>query len=301
MTGVSSGSQLDLPRRVDLPYFAYGLLQPGELAHRQLDGLLTAVRRAEVNGTLRVRDGIPLLAAAGSETIHGWVLEFRSVAGYRAVVHFEPAKLYRWEEITTVDGVTANTLMGATETGSHLLHDDHWTGSEDPVFVHGLGVVREVVDGPEGRVPFESLPPEALDWVRFFRVQMAYLLLWSAVERYLALAYGPDLDPAKKLNALGRDEAFARALSDTVTQPRRVYESRSRESAGLDPAKPSRSAEYFYVVRSNLSHRGKGAWSEAELVRMALHDLFEIFRTMLSNASQAGARDDASRWPRWSA
>lgn len=284
MTGASSGSQLDLPRRIDLPYFTYGLLQPGELAHRQLDGLLIAECRAEVKGSLRVRDGIPLLAAAPSETIHGWLLEFRDVGGYRAIVQFEPTKLYRWEEIKTIDGVTANTLMGATDTGSHVLHDDRWTGSKDPVFVHGLGVVREVVDGPDGRVPFESVPPEALDWVRFFRVQMAYLLLWSAIERYLALAYGPELDPVRKLKALGRDEEFARALSHTVTQSRRVYESRSRDSAMLDPTEPGRSAEYFYVVRSNLSHRGKGAWSEAELVRTALQDLFVIFGRMLTAA-----------------
>jgi len=39
-------------------------------------------------------------------------------------------------------------------------------------------------------------PDDPKFWRVFFRLQAAYLLLWSVVERYAALRYGPGLRPA---------------------------------------------------------------------------------------------------------
>jgi hypothetical protein len=282
----SAPADVWLPTRLDLPYFAYGLLQPGELGYKQIESFVHSQRPAKVAGALSSRDGIPMMSLGSSGVVHGWLLAFAEPTSeaYTAIASFEPRKLYRWTEVVTDDGVQANSLVAGATTGSRPLEEERWSGKEDPVFTHAMSVIRDVADGPDGATPFASVPPQALDWSRFFRVQMAYLLLWSALERYLSLVYGPTLDPNNKLSKLGSDAAFARHLGTIGGHGRRVYESRSRESAVLDVANPKRAAEYFYVIRSNLSHRGKGAWGEAEMVREALRDLSAVFRRMLAES-----------------
>ena len=51
----------------------------------------------------------------------------------------------------------------------------------------------------------------------------------------------------------------------------------------LDVARPEKAADYFYQVRSNLSPRGKGAWSDGEIVRQSLITLLAVFKEMLSS------------------
>jgi hypothetical protein len=146
-----------------------------------------------------------------------------------------------------------------------------------------MKVVQEAVNswaGPQ----FSSAPPHGFDWPRLFRLQMAYLLLWSAVERYCALAHGPTLEPLRKIDALGADSAFREQLARVVKRTDRVYDSRSPDAhADLKPSNPSSSARYYYQVRSNLSHRGKGAWRDGEIVRQSLIELFTIFSAVLES------------------
>lgn len=275
-----------MPERPEIPYFAYGLLQPGELGYHQVESFVRSRKRAAIVGALNSRDGIPMLSCERPGKVHGWLIEFHEPAdeAYSAIAAFEPRDLYRWAEVVTDDQAQANTLIGRTTTGSRPLEEEQWSGRDDPVFTHAMRVVRDVSHGPDGTTPFESVRPDLLDWSRFFRVQMAYLLLWSAIERYLALVYGPSLSPNEKLASLGSSDSFRSHLTEVGGHGRRVYESRGRESAVLDTGQPKRAAEYFYVVRSNLSHRGKGAWGEAEMVRQALRDLLTIFSQMLDES-----------------
>lgn len=277
---------MELPPNLRLPYFAYGLLQPGELAHEQIAPVVQR-RRASVRGNLRVRDGIPLLSLEGSEHVSGWAM-LLPPAAYEAIAAFEPSAFYRWATTRTTDGQEVNILVGATTKGSVVMDADSWSGIQDPVFTHGLKVV-DAVARADGSEPFTSTRPESVEWDRFFRLQAAYLLLWSAIERYAALTYGPEESPNSKLKALGGDPRFAEALRSIVVRTDRVYESWSRDSAVLDPGSPQRSVRYFYIVRSNLSHRGKGAWADAERVRLALRDLSRIFSRVMDAARHRAA------------
>lgn len=45
--------------------------------------------------------------------------------------------------------------------------------------------------------------------------------------------------------------------------------------------RPEQFAQWAYQIRSNLVHRGKSAWQEAELVRTALIDLHDVLRVYL--------------------
>jgi len=151
------------------------------------------------------------------------------------------------------------------------------------VFSYGLAQVEKIL-GEDGEGEFVSAPPDRFDWPRFFRLQMAYLLLWSAVERFCALSYGPALEPWQKVNRLGGDPRFASNLLKIVDRRGSVVDSRDpKDKSKLDVSNPIKSAQYYYQVRSNLSHRGKAANKDGEIVRRSLIELLSIFRNMLES------------------
>ncbi len=278
---------LDPPERTDLPYFAYGLFKPGELAYGQIEHFLEgAPVEEQVAGALYVRDGLPLLSPDGRKPVIGHLLRFRggeAEEAYARICAFEPRKHYSWGTVRLENtGATANALLGDNpDKGSIQDERGVWTGRLDPVLARGLSVVREASDR-DARKKFASVPPDSFDWPRLFRLQMAYLFLWTIIERYAALRYGPTLGPMQKVTKFGQDPSFRRALKRVVNRTGRVYDSRNPGSrADLDPDRPVASAKYYYYVRSNLSHRGKGAWNDGEIVRRSLLELQEIVRHVL--------------------
>jgi hypothetical protein len=290
---------LGLPKRTDLPYFAYGLFKPGELAYSQLESLVEGdPTEAVVPGALYVRDGLPLLKPGGMKPVHGYLLRFRegeAEEAYTRISAFEPRKHYWWDTVRLgKTNENANALLGRRPEKGSIRHEEgDWTGRRDPVLTRGLPVVHDVA-AKQAREEFHSAPPDRFDWPRLFRLQMSYLFLWTMIERYAALAYSPTLEPMEKVKKLGEDPAFQRALSRVVRREQRVYDSRDPTNhADLDPERGRSSAEYYYYVRSNLSHRGKGAWNDGEIVRQSLLELQEIVRQVLEERMdlEMGPRD----------
>lgn len=114
---------------------------------------------------------------------------------------------------------------------------------------------------------------------------MAYLLLWTAIKRYCSFAYGPLLDPKEKIKTLSYSDSFQTALKKVLNQSERVkkipelYDSRYLDRwRKLDAEKSVYSIEYYYLVRSNLVHRGKSEWVDGETIRLSLKELFNIFQ-----------------------
>jgi hypothetical protein len=118
-----------------------------------------------------------------------------------------------------------------------------------------------------------------------FRLQMAYLLLWSAIERYVSLRYHFGDCVTKKVNRLAREESFIRGLRDYVTNNREVYRAdRPEKKEVLDRENPEKALDYYYQVRSNITHRGKGVERDHERVLKSLRELLSIFRSVLKQA-----------------
>jgi hypothetical protein len=290
------GTGLPAPSRLDLPCFVYGLFQPGELGFRRIEPFVTGRAHASVRGKLLVRDGLPLLKLTGDAGAPGSLLTFdasRSLEAYNIISSFEPAKHYKWQcGVLQSPSVEANFLVGAKPdtAGAEELEFGRWSASQDPVFTTGIAEVKRVIH--------EESVREGDPWSSLFRLQMAYLLLWSAIERYTALAYGPATGPNKRVKLLADDDLFKSALRAVVRvgvhqeHATTVFDSRNPEKKyKLEPGKPKHSADYFYQVRSNLSHRGKGAWNDKEKVRVALVTLLAVFEHMLKHSVFAGQRD----------
>jgi hypothetical protein len=187
----------------DLPFFSYGIFKPGELAYRRLQPFVDgSPLRALVRGSLWLRDGLPLLASDGPGTVAGYLLTFkpgREIEAYQLIDATEPPQHYRWARLTLAEPLQqANGLLGRSPARASVpVEALEWSGRRDPVFTYAIQTVRQTTEELAAE-PFISAPPDAVDWPRLFRLQMAYLLLWAAIERFAALAYGPTWSPWKR-------------------------------------------------------------------------------------------------------
>lgn len=288
--------KMELPQNTELPYFAYGLFKPGELAYKQIKEFVDEKPQKKViNGSLLVRDGLPLLKLGTLEKVEGYLINFKkdvSMRAYDKICQFEPKEQYKWDKYELPNNGSANLLIGRSLEKRAVSYDkDEWKAQEDPVFNEAMLLVTEMVNNYAIK-EFKSVEPERFDWKRLFQLQMAYLLLWSAIERFCSLAYGPGKDPMKKLKPLSGEQAFKDALKYVVKKSRNVFDSRNLKLYRLNADEPDSSVNYYYGVRSNLTHRGKGAHNDGETVRLSLIELAEIFQQLLVAKGLSSALDD---------
>ncbi len=81
-----------------LPFFAYGLFKPGEIAFFQIKDFVQAVVPISVPGALLIRDGVVVLDGTRTKEVASGVrVEFRDGAtAYDAIQQMEPATQYKW-------------------------------------------------------------------------------------------------------------------------------------------------------------------------------------------------------------
>jgi hypothetical protein len=265
---------MDSPPNESLPLFVYGAFKPNMPAFEQLRPLVESqLQRDQVKGKLYVRDGLPLLNGTEFGTVHGFVLRWlpkKENYGYKVVCEFEPRSHYRWSEVTLESGTLANTLVirFPTKGNPHYIEACSWSLSDDPAFGEGLKTVRLVL---------EEMNHISDTWQKFFRSQMAYLLLWSILERLSALCFGPGQDPMKRIKRLHELPEMVNLVRQNVKRTDNVSDSRNPDKAyKLDRTSAKECFEYYYQIRSNLSHRGKGVVNEFEKVHESLKELLAI-------------------------
>ncbi|MDN5851876.1 MAG: hypothetical protein L0K86_03330 [Actinomycetia bacterium] len=270
-----------LPTSMERPFFAYGIFQPGQLAYFQLGDSVAGWQRVQLPGALLIRDGLPIADLRKNGTVAGAVLTFKpgdSEHVYRRIGAMEPRKHYRWD-VVTIAGAEINLLVGRSPAkGSVPFGKAEWDGWDDPLLTTALEVVEETLDEP-GVFAWDLKP--------LFRLQMAYLLLWSSIERYVSLRY--HLGGIAKVNRLATEQAFGRSLRQHVEGQRWVFRSdEPTKRVALDPGQPAEAVRYYYQVRCNITHRGKAAVVDHATVRRSLAELLAIFRDVLR-----AARSDA--------
>jgi hypothetical protein len=163
---------------------------------------------------------------------------------WETVTGFEPGTQYKYDLVAVSLGdeqAQANALLGR-QLGRGIAPEsaDRWSAVSDPLFVEGLAEVltMTIETAPVG-VAAQPDRPEL--WTQFFRLQAAYLLLWSVVERYTALRYGPVLETGERIRRLGGDTAFQAAVVEAGAVQDLVYD--SRNPANKDELKPFRDGQ----------------------------------------------------------
>lgn len=178
-----------------------------------------------------------------------------------------------------------NVLFGKSPRKRSIpCEHDEWDGWDDPLFKSALEVIEETL---------QSEKEFAWDLKPLFRLQMAYLLLWSAIERYASLRYHFGNKVEKKVKHLAHEPAFRAGLEQFVSERREVYRADSpTEREVLNPQSPEEALRYYYQIRCNIIHRGKGVIRDHERVLKSLDELLSIFRGVLKTA-RADARAEA--------
>ena len=281
------------PPNLELPFFAYGIFKSGELAWPRIKDHVVTVKSARLTDwVIRLRNGLPVLIAQPAGSVQGDCVSFRNPSeGYAAVGESEPSSEYEWRTLRTEAGAHCNVLIAVKPNrGVSDEQIDSWTSADDPSFVHGMAAVKKEVTEVRARLierrPWLDTPA---DWDAFFRLQGAFLVLWSIIERLASFRFGTEsVPPGRSPTTIGRicqladvvefQNAMRKAepRSQTVFSVRENRPKRTSSSGKVEDSvrTTEKNLKAWYQIRSNITHRGKSAPSDNKTVLDATIDLF---------------------------
>lgn len=276
-----------MPENSKLPMFVYGTLKPGELAHSQIQDLVSMGQPAGVAGfNLAVVDGIPYALAAEDD---GWIsgsLLSVDVSAYQKVSDYEQVPyLYYWTEVETNAG-RANMLISSRPEITRSRHElrDRWTVLDDTFMVHGVPWVLEKLETLGEKE--DSMGIAAREGYLMLELQSIFMILWTLFERTLLFTYGvPGFGESirKKLDKVRDDPEWQSAISEANVRHVRVR----------PHGTPDRRSDYsgsfcfddWVAMRNNIVHRGKAALVEYKALKSACTDMAAVLRKYLEAKS----------------
>ena len=137
-----------MPSDATLPFFAYGIFQPGELAFLQIREFVRKWYGIDLSGALRVKDGLPIASLNENGCIAGTLLEFNtdtSKAAYRRIAQLEPSAQYLWGTSEFLQH-RVNILIGISPEKDSVIAEGPWNGRDDPLFTSALDILEETLN-----------------------------------------------------------------------------------------------------------------------------------------------------------
>jgi hypothetical protein len=259
-----------------LPFFSYGFFRPGEISFLGIKDFVSTAKPMTIEGDLVLRDGITLFKNSKHHKVDGYLIEFKSDCGteaYSFINSLEPKKLFEWRQ-NIFESVLFNILYGIKpELGSDDIREADWqTIWKDPFFTSAMEVLIE-------------FPNEEFEWnlKPLFKLQMKYMLLWTILERFSFLRYSIGGGPTARNKLLSENKYFQEALKKYVKVDRIVYSTENPDNkTTLCADNPKKSIEYYYQVRSNITHRGKAMMRDYYTVKDSFTELFDITKYILN-------------------
>ena len=278
----NQNNPLKPPRNIDLPFFAYGIFKPNQLAYSRIASFVRKTYPEEINYNMLMRDGVPIIVPKRNDMSHsktrGHLIYFNDVDSkdaYDIISSNQLEKLYKWEVIEVGEN-KANVLMGVNPKLGSTYHEGPegcYDGKEDPYFKEAIKVIEQELNDKSKHLPSIN---------NFFRLQMAYMLLWSSIERYCSLKYNGQ-SIGENNRKLSEEIVFRRGLKMFVESERKVYSAENLREYKLNPLKPYDSIRYYYTIRCNAVHRGKAYGSDEYMLRQSLIELLNIFNEVLND------------------
>ena len=280
---------------IKLPFFAYGIFKPGQLAYSRIK---ECVHNKPYPNTIpyemSYRDGVPLILPNEDKhfTTQGYLIYFKNGSerkAYDIISETEPVDLYKWKKIK-VGGNDANVLVGKNlgkGCSPQMDYHSNYDGRNDPFFKEGIRLIEKNLNKIKVKEKDKSYSPSVND---FFTLEMNYMLLWSAIERYSSLKY--------KFQGKGdnnrdfvKEDSFQKAFQKYVHRTDTVYNAELLYPKTLNPPNPRNhingyinSIQYYYTVRSNVVHRGKMInVKDYNRIRLSLEELLLIFKDVLKD------------------
>lgn len=268
------------PSNTNLPFFAYGIFKKGEISFFAIKQFVNEVKKHKhIAAKMHVKDGVSLIdITETSSTTYGDIIYFKDAESasnaYNAIGLLEPSNYYKWD-VKEVDGEAVNVLIGKNiNKGTNEVEDNYWDSWTEPLFTTIFEIINEVVKEPTNDISGKQ----------FLKLQMTYLLLWTAIERYATLRYklgGSDV--LAKVLKIADEQAFLNGIR-RIESAKKVYKTYESGHVNFNVDNPKGCVKYFYQIRSNIAHRGKAIFDDAKLVKFALVEMSFIFERMLVEA-----------------
>ena len=274
---------LNLPDDITLPFFAYGIFKPGQLAYSKIKNLVNEHSDdIEINYEMRIRDGVPILIDNEKDynLTKGSLITFkddRRKRAYEIISKTLLKKLYEWKVIE-IDGKPVNILFGVDpDNGSSYIESDEeraiFNAKNDPFFHEAIELIEKNLNSSEFSWNMES----------FFDLQMNYMLLWSAIDRYSSLKYNEETK-GKNYKRFSKEKAFKNGIKKYEDEyHRKVYSTEDLKVHRFNANDPYETIFYYYTFRCNVVHRGKSMPGDYDMLKTAAEELLEIFKEILKD------------------
>ena len=92
---------LKKPRDMNLPFFAYGIFKPGQIAYSKIKDYVEEKSETEISYPMKHRDGVPILLPKEDEWAKtcGYVFNFNDNGkAYEEICHTISKNLYRYQQ-----------------------------------------------------------------------------------------------------------------------------------------------------------------------------------------------------------
>lgn len=269
---------------IKLPFFAYGIFKPGQLAYSKIKNRVDeeSLKNVEVNYGMRLRDGVPILINSKNDfhQTNGFLITFKKgneKQAYETISNTLLRKLYKWDTIE-IDGKKANVLFGINpDNGSNYIEDPNerinFDGKNDPLFSKAIELIENNLKSDKNGWKLES----------FFELQMNYMLLWSAIDRYTSLKYNKKFQKWNR-ERFAEEKTFKEGIKKyTDKRHSPVFSTDDLEIHEFNVDDPLSTLYYYYTFRCNVVHRGKTMIGDYDMLKTATEELLEIFKEVLEN------------------
>ena len=268
------------PKKTNLPFFAYGIFKPGQLAYSKIESLVDEISPAKINYLMKLRDGVPILIDHEKESFQtkGFIITFNdNEKAYNIISNTLSKKLYKWKKIK-IGKKEVNILFAVNPyKGSNNIEDKDekhdFNGKNDPFFKEAISLVEKNLKSIEPSWNMED----------FFKVQMNYMLLWSAIDRYSSLKYNQN---SKNMNnkKFAEEKAFKKCIRKYKKDKHiPVYSAEDLKMYEFKVNDPVKTLKYYYTIRCNVVHRGKSMLGDFKMLKQATEELLEIFKEILND------------------
>lgn len=264
------------------PFFAYGIFKKGQLAYSKISDCVDNVIPDEIPRKMYIRDGVPVISSEDDVnfTTKGDKIYFTdSYEAYGIISKTQPGNIYEWDTVL-IDDVLFNVIVTDNFKGCYPNRDknrnylDIYDGRKDPFFFKATKFIRNELKA----LDFE-------DDCSIFRIQMYYMLLWSAIDRYCSLKYDVSNYQGDYLDNLADDELFNEAFNIVDPRGRKaIHSSRNASPLYFNRKRPNFIVNHYYTIRCNVVHRGKDPENNMSSLIESLMDLLDIFDLMIRKA-----------------
>ncbi|MBE6498063.1 MAG: hypothetical protein E7Z81_07285 [Methanobrevibacter sp.] len=309
---LKNAKPLKPPEHTEFPFLTYGFFKPNQLAFNQIKHLTKKnVTPVYIEATLKHVNGMPVLIKefnTWNEPIKGYVLKFRKKKGktaYNYISNTKDMHIYSWETIK-FKGEQVNVLVSANPKKMENLYKDpdlsptarnsyDYNWLNDNVYRYTFKFLNSRLDELCSEIYYTQENDFDKLALLFMEAQSLYMVLWSAIDRFLTFRY--TLRQGDNVKSLAKERYFKEALKECVDYTDTITSAQNLKQVTLNRNDPLCSAYYYYTLRNNIVHNGKENVKEVKKLVRALHDLTSIFDKVTVAVKKEGEKNLAEYSP----